>query len=54
MTALNEWDDVWIGDYLGTVTNVSQPFKFGNITDSEGNAVFGREYTIFIEEDLDG
>lgn len=51
MAVLNEWDDVWIGDYLGTVTGVSDIFKFGNLRDSEGNAARGREYTVFIEED---
>lgn len=51
MSFVSEGDDVWIGDYVGTVTHVSQPFKYGNITDLNGNPVCGREVIIFIEED---
>lgn len=48
---IREFDDVWIGDYLGTVMQVSDPFKCGNLTTPEGVHPYGREITIFIEED---
>ena len=51
MSFVSEGDDVWIGDYMGLVTHVSERFKSGNISDLEGNAPYGREITIFIEED---
>lgn len=44
-------DDVWLGDYYGVVTDVTAPFKNGNYRDSDGNALYGREYVIFVEED---
>lgn len=51
MSFVSEGDDIWIGDYLGTVMHVSERFKSGNISYQDGNPVYGREITIFIEED---
>lgn len=51
MTFVNEGDDIWIGDYLGTVMHVSERFKSGNISYGDGQPVYGREVLIFIEED---
>ena len=51
MSGISVGDDVWIEDYLGTVMEVSEVFKSGNILDSEGNSTYGREIVIFIEED---
>lgn len=48
---LDMWEDVWIGDYLGTVVGVSEPLKIGNLRDENGRHPHGREYIIFIEED---
>lgn len=45
-----EGDDVWVEDFLGTVTYVSDPFKAGNIRNPDGEHPYGREITIFIEE----
>lgn len=45
-------DDVWIGDYYGTVLSVSEPFKCGNLS-YEGTHPTGREVVIFIEGDED-
>lgn len=47
MTALNKWDDVWIGDHLAIVTHISPLYKDA----TWGEPKTGREYTIFIEED---
>lgn len=51
MGFVSEGDDVWIEDYLGTVMHVSERFKSANIADQDGNALWGREITIFIEGD---
>ncbi len=45
-----EGDDIWIEEFLGTVTYVSDPFTALNIRSAEGKHPYGREITIFIEE----
>lgn len=51
MSFVSEGDDVWIGDYLGVVTEVSAPFRSGNYLDEDRKPKYGREIVVFIEED---
>lgn len=48
---IKEGDYVYIEGLYGDVVHVSQPFKYGNITLEDGSHPYGREVTIFIEED---